>query len=446
MDDYIYTAKREFYNKVKNYGTKCVGYFCSLTRPSTDSTIFSRDFIKSLEIAARGSKSTRNREKYESTMPKEVAENLEVLKGAIADTGLTLPPSNSSSSASSSSSSPSRFFVDDVEIERYFAPTVGVDMFRVLNFPEGYTTDNVYRTPTDAVAAHGVAMSFMRQQAALEKERLYEENAKEARRAYLARQRDPMSATGLASMVHAVGAQAEAEETSYGEAATTYRPGKQVMPIGTEFKRQAPVPHTQTRYTPPPGPPLKFPTWQDFLDSLPDPEEKKYVETLPPPRKSLAPPSVTKTSTPSFSSTPPSSSSSSSSSASPPPEQNLKNKAYAILGVKEGVSPSDLKKAYMRKARETHPDKNPSDQKERYTQLFQEVANAYETLTKSVGGRRITRKSKKSRKAKKSRKSKKDQKSHKSHKSQKSHKSHKSQKSHKSHKSQSRTYSRRARR
>ena len=50
---------------------------------------------------------------------------------------------------------------------------------------------------------------------------------------------------------------------------------------------------------------------------------------------------------------------------------------WAILGIKPGASQSEIKKAYHKKSRETHPDLNPTkDRKE-----FQRIQAAYEKLT-----------------------------------------------------------------
>ena len=51
---------------------------------------------------------------------------------------------------------------------------------------------------------------------------------------------------------------------------------------------------------------------------------------------------------------------------------------YDLLGVSPDVSERDLKKAYMKKAREVHPDKNPDDPDA--TEKFQKVNDAYEIL------------------------------------------------------------------
>ena len=51
---------------------------------------------------------------------------------------------------------------------------------------------------------------------------------------------------------------------------------------------------------------------------------------------------------------------------------------YAVLGVSQGASEADIKKAYRRLAREYHPDQNPDDPEAEAK--FKDVANAYEVL------------------------------------------------------------------
>lgn len=52
---------------------------------------------------------------------------------------------------------------------------------------------------------------------------------------------------------------------------------------------------------------------------------------------------------------------------------------YDILGVNKGSSPSEIKKAYRKKAVKFHPDKNPDDKKAE--EKFKEAAEAYEVLS-----------------------------------------------------------------
>jgi len=54
---------------------------------------------------------------------------------------------------------------------------------------------------------------------------------------------------------------------------------------------------------------------------------------------------------------------------------------YELLGVLPNASQSDIKKAYRKKAKEHHPDKNPNDPGA--AQKFQEMAAAYEILNDS---------------------------------------------------------------
>lgn len=51
---------------------------------------------------------------------------------------------------------------------------------------------------------------------------------------------------------------------------------------------------------------------------------------------------------------------------------------YDILGVRADASPTEIRNAFIKKAKETHPDKNPNDPKA--TEKFQELNNAYEIL------------------------------------------------------------------
>ena len=55
------------------------------------------------------------------------------------------------------------------------------------------------------------------------------------------------------------------------------------------------------------------------------------------------------------------------------------SRLYDVLGVAPDASTDEIKKAYKRQSLANHPDKNPGD--ETASQRFQEVANAYETLS-----------------------------------------------------------------
>lgn len=54
---------------------------------------------------------------------------------------------------------------------------------------------------------------------------------------------------------------------------------------------------------------------------------------------------------------------------------------YEVLGLKKDASESDIKKAYRNLAKEFHPDKNPDNESAK--ELFQEIQEAYETLSDS---------------------------------------------------------------
>ncbi|KAH0785412.1 dnaJ subfamily A member 2 [Histomonas meleagridis] len=56
----------------------------------------------------------------------------------------------------------------------------------------------------------------------------------------------------------------------------------------------------------------------------------------------------------------------------------VETELYDILGVKPDVNEHDLKRAFIKRAREVHPDKNPNDPNA--TEKFQKVNEAYEIL------------------------------------------------------------------
>jgi curved DNA-binding protein CbpA len=58
---------------------------------------------------------------------------------------------------------------------------------------------------------------------------------------------------------------------------------------------------------------------------------------------------------------------------------HIKN-PYHVLEVPQTAKQSEIKKAYRAKARVTHPDRNPSWQKETWEKRFQEIQKAYEIL------------------------------------------------------------------
>ena len=55
---------------------------------------------------------------------------------------------------------------------------------------------------------------------------------------------------------------------------------------------------------------------------------------------------------------------------------------YEILGVKEGASKEEIKKAYRKLAKEYHPDTAPKNKKKLYEETFKQISEAYDILTK----------------------------------------------------------------
>jgi hypothetical protein len=60
---------------------------------------------------------------------------------------------------------------------------------------------------------------------------------------------------------------------------------------------------------------------------------------------------------------------------------------YKVLGVRQGASDDEIRKAYRRKAMEYHPDRNHSAEAQ---DMFIRVTEAYEYLTSHPHGRNIT--------------------------------------------------------
>lgn len=61
---------------------------------------------------------------------------------------------------------------------------------------------------------------------------------------------------------------------------------------------------------------------------------------------------------------------------------------YAVLGVPKTASPKEIKSAYRRQARDTHPDKNRDVPAEEAAAAFHRVVHAFETLSDAASRRR----------------------------------------------------------
>jgi DnaJ-domain-containing protein 1 len=62
-----------------------------------------------------------------------------------------------------------------------------------------------------------------------------------------------------------------------------------------------------------------------------------------------------------------------------------RQQAYAVLGLPNGASSADIKKAYRNEVLRWHPDKYQGQDREGASRKFREVTSAYETLTKANG-------------------------------------------------------------
>jgi curved DNA-binding protein CbpA len=60
---------------------------------------------------------------------------------------------------------------------------------------------------------------------------------------------------------------------------------------------------------------------------------------------------------------------------------------YRILGIRQGASDDEIRKAYRKKALEYHPDRNHSPEAE---EMFIRITEAYEYLTSHPHGRNIS--------------------------------------------------------
>ena len=58
---------------------------------------------------------------------------------------------------------------------------------------------------------------------------------------------------------------------------------------------------------------------------------------------------------------------------------------HAVLGLAQGASASDLKRAYRDKALEHHPDRHSTEDREASEAAFKEISQAYARLTGDGG-------------------------------------------------------------
>ena len=63
------------------------------------------------------------------------------------------------------------------------------------------------------------------------------------------------------------------------------------------------------------------------------------------------------------------------------PQNAPKKTHYDVLGVNQTCTPQDIKKAYRKRAKEAHPDKNPKQDPAEAAKNFRQVADAYEVLS-----------------------------------------------------------------
>jgi hypothetical protein len=54
---------------------------------------------------------------------------------------------------------------------------------------------------------------------------------------------------------------------------------------------------------------------------------------------------------------------------------------YSLLGIDSSATPDQIKRAYRKKARDTHPDKQRGQDEEEATKKFRQIADAYEVLS-----------------------------------------------------------------